>query len=220
MAKDSETSGKALQVVGKIQDTGIDGVGPFKSSVEVAEECLRVSGGDREAAIDRLIRVHVRLASTNGAVTGLGGLITLPVTVTVGVAGYYLVGARLAAGIAYLRGHDVYSEDVRTVVTLCLLGSAGTELLKDIGVTVGTKSLAAAVKKIPGKVLIEINKKVGFRLLTKAGRTGVFNLSKMVPLAGAPIGAVVEATACRAVGKYAKSAFEPVALLSDRRPGS
>ena len=154
--------------------------------------------------------MHVRLASTNGALTGLGGLVALPVTIPVGLAGHYLLGARLAAGVASLRGHDLDSEDVRTAVLLCLLGGAAGETLKEIGVQVGTKSVASVVKQIPGRTLIEINKKVGFRLLTKGGTTGVLNLGKMVPLVGAPIGAAVEGLACRAVGAYAKSVFPAV----------
>ncbi len=51
-------------------------------------------------------------------------------------------------------------------------GTTSTCLIAMIG---GTKSLASAVEQIPGRTLIEINKKVGFRLLTKAGTTGVFN---------------------------------------------
>ncbi len=124
--------------------------------------------------------------------------------------GHYLLGARLAAGIAHLRGHDVDSEDVRTAVLLCLLGGAASETLKEVGIQVGTKSVASVVKQIPGRTLIEVNKKVGFRLLTKGSTTGVLNLGRMVSLVGAPIGAAVEGLACRAVGAYAKSVFPAV----------
>lgn len=140
------TLSKAGELVKRIQNVGIDGVGPFKSAIEVAEECRTSCGGDVEKAVAKLVRVHVRLASTNGALTGLGGLVTLPLTIPVGMAGHYLVGARLAAGIAHLRGYDVHSEDVRTVVLLCLLGGAASEALKEVGIQIGTKSLASVVK--------------------------------------------------------------------------
>jgi hypothetical protein len=91
------------------------------NALEVPEECLAACRGDVEAAARRLVRVHVRLASTNGAVTGLGGLVALPVAIPVGLAGHYLVGARLAAGIAHLRGYDVHSEDVRTASSCACL---------------------------------------------------------------------------------------------------
>jgi hypothetical protein len=141
--------------------------------------------------------------------TSLGGFITMPITVPTGIGGYYLVGARLAAAVAHLRGHDVRSEDVRTAILVVMLGSAGTELLKDVGVEIGTKGLAAALKKVPGTIFIEINKKVGFRLITKAGTKGVINLSKLVPFVGAPVGFAIDSTAMRAVGRYARSSFPP-----------
>lgn len=80
---------------------------------------------------------------------------------------------------------------------------------------IGEKALLAAVRKVPGKALIDINKKVGFRLFTKAGSTGVFNLTKLVPLVGAPIGAAAENVTTRSVSKYAVRNFPPQALAPD-----
>ena len=214
MTETSAGENKALELaqraVTQVLNAGVDGVGPFKGAVEVAEESYKTKNGDVEAAIKHLSRVHIRLAATTGGLTGLGGLITLPITVPVGVGGYYLLGARLAAGIAHLRGHDVNNEDVRTAVLLTMLGSAGTEIIKDAGITISTKGLASALAKVPGKVFIDINKKVGFRLVTKGGTKGVINAGKLVPLIGAPIGATVDGTTMKFVSGYAKSAFPPV----------
>lgn len=209
----------AQRAVTPILNAGVDGAGPFKGSIEVAEESYKTKRGDVEAAIRHLSRVHIRLAATTGGLTGLGGLITLPVTVPVGVGGYYLLGARLAGGVAHLRGHDVHTEDVRTAVLLTMLGSAGTEILKDTGIVIGTKGLAAALAKVPGKVFIDINKKVGFRLVTKGGTKGVINAGKLVPLIGGPIGATIDGTSMKLVSGYAKSAFPlvPRDTAADRR---
>ncbi len=75
------------------------------------------------------------------------------------------------------------------------------------GVELGTKTAMAALKKLPGKALIEINKKVGFRLITKTGTTGVVNLGKLVPFVGGGVGATVNAVGMRTVATYAKSNF-------------
>jgi hypothetical protein len=56
-------------------------------------------------------------------------------------------------------------------------------------------------------VLIEINQKVGFRLFTKFGTKGVVNLSKIVPLAGGGVSAVMNVATKRSVGRYSKSMF-------------
>jgi len=210
----SDVAGKAVQLgekaVHQVLNVGVDGAGPFKGSIAVADEVLQSHGDDIEAAIKHLGRVHIRLAATTGFVTGLGGLITMPVTVPVGIGGYYLLGARLAGGIAHIRGHDVHSEDVRTAVLLTMLGGAGTEILKEAGITISTKGLAAALSKVPGKVFIDINKKVGFRLVTKGGSKGVINAGKLVPFIGGPVGGTIDGLSMRAVNRYAKSAFPAV----------
>jgi hypothetical protein len=200
---------RAQQLSEQVLSRGIGGVGPFKGAVEIADEHLRDSG-ETEQAIRRLIRTHVRLAASSGFVTGLGGLATLPVTLPAGVTGLYLLGARLSAAVAHLRGYDVTAAEVHSAVLVTLLGSAGAEALKKAGVELGTRSATAALCNLPGRVLLEINKKVGYRLLAKFGRTGVVNLGKAVPVVGGAIGAGVDAAACQSIGIYAKAAFPPV----------
>jgi hypothetical protein len=202
--------GLAERFLTQVLNTATAGVGSFKGVPAVAEEVVATSGGDVEAAIDRLIRVHVRLAAATGAVTGLGGLLALPVTLPAGLGGYYLIGGRLASGVAYLRGYDPECEEVQTAVLLIMIGGAAAEVLKTNGVAIGTKGLAVALSKLPGHVLIEINKAVGFRLITKAGSKGVINLGKMVPFVGAPIGGAVDLVSMRAVGRFAKKEFPAV----------
>lgn len=87
----------------RVLDVGIDGVGPFKGAIQVAEEAIKSVDGDERQAVAKLIKIHTRFAATTGAVTGLGGIATLPVSMPVGIGGYYLVGARLAASVAHAR---------------------------------------------------------------------------------------------------------------------
>jgi EcsC protein family len=187
----------------------IHGAGPMKGAVVVAEQHL-ATYPDQEKAIQRLIATHVRLAAASGFLTGLGGVVTLPVAIPASLAGLYVLGARMSAGIAHLRGYDVESEEVRSAVLISLLGSGGTEVLKRTGVEVGKKTTAAAFQRIPGRVLIEINKRIGFRLVTKAGEKGVVNLAKLVPLVGAPVGAAFDGIGCRTIATFAQRIFERV----------
>lgn len=99
------------------------------------------------------------------------------------------------------------------MVLISLLSSSGAALLSEMGVQVAQKSALAAPKKLPGRTLIEINKKVGFRLITKFGEKGVINLGKLVPLAGAPVGAGVNIVTMNSVATYAKRNF-PLTLDS------
>lgn len=201
------------QVADRLIRLGIDGVGPFSDAVTVADEHLIAAGGDREEAVRRVVNTHIRLAAFSGFVTGLGGLLVLPVTVPTSIGGLYLVATRMSAAIAHLRGYDIGTEEVRSAILISLLGSAGASALKKTGIEIGKKSTAAALKKVPGRVLIEINKKVGYRLVTKAGQKGVINLTKAVPLVGGPIGATVDGLSCNAIAEYAMRTFEPQAHL-------
>ena len=70
-----------------------------------------------------------------------------------------------------------------------------------------TKYAKNIIKQVPGKVLIEINKKVGFRLVTKAGEKGVVNLMKFVPLVGGVVGGTIDALFVKNCGETARKTF-------------
>ncbi len=207
---DSTFAALGERLVAQVVELGIRGVGPLSTAVETAEEHLITAGGDREEAIRRLVATHVRLAAVSGFVTGLGGIVTLPVTVPAAMAGMYIIATRMCAGIAHLRGYDVETDEVRSGVLVALLGSAGTAVLRNTGVQIGQRSTAAALERLPGRVLTELNKRVGHQLVTKAGEKGVINLTKLVPLVGGPIGAAVDGVSCKTIAGYAMRTFPPV----------
>lgn len=113
----------------------------------------------------------------------------------------------LAAIYEKIGGYDVRSDQVQTLVYMCLTGTAITDIAKQAGIKIGEKMLIAAVKKIPGNVLIKINQRIGFRLLTKFGEKGVINLGKMVPLAGGVIGGAFDVATTSAIAKNAVKMF-------------
>ncbi|WP_164860609.1 EcsC family protein [Rhodococcus sp. X156] len=202
-----------MVVINKVISIGIDGIGPLSSAREIAEESL-AHHGEVEKAIDRLIATHMRLVGATGFATGVGGAFTMPVTIPADITLLYAYAARCSAGIAHLRGYDVTSEEVRSAVLLSLLGSAGSAVLADIGINVANKTAMAALNKLPGTILIEINKKVGYRLFTKFGTKGAINLVKWIPLAGGGVGSAVNVATMRSIGRYSKSTFTPVSSPS------
>jgi hypothetical protein len=189
-----------------ISDAGINGWGIWPSAQQVAEEYLS-KADSVEDAIDSLIAWRTTYAAGTGFITGLGGIAAMPITIPAGLAASYALGANTAAAIAYLRGYDVCSEQVKTMVLLCLIGKGGEEVLKTAGITIGTKVCQNLIQQIPGRVLIEINKKIGFRLITKAGEKGVVNIMKMVPLVGGVVGATFDGAFVKNCGKTAKTLF-------------
>ncbi len=202
------TENAAIQLINWITERAIDGIPPLCSAENLALEYqIDTSYPDTEERIESLINWETAKNFTSGFITGLGGIITIPVSVPASMGASWIIQARMAAAIAKLAGHDIKSDRVKTFVLLSLVGDACKDVLKDVGIKVGQGFAKAALKNIPGKVLIEINKKVGFRLLTKAGEKGAVNLVKMIPLAGGFIGGAFDGAACRVVGKQAKILF-------------
>ena len=154
----------------------------------------------KEKACKEMLNKQMIKCTTSGVVSGLGGIITLPVAVPANIANVLYVQMRMIACCAYMAGYDLKSDQTQTLVYACLAGVAVNQILKKAGIKLGEKVAIKMVekipgkvlisinKKIPGKVLISINKKIGFRLITKFGNTGIVNLGKLVPGVGAVVG--------------------------------
>jgi hypothetical protein len=199
-------SNRVLKFVNTILSLGVNGFGPYKSATEIADEALGAHG-DREIAISRLIATHRRWVGSSGFATGLGGVAALPIAVPTDITVVYALCARMSAAIAILRGYDINSEEVQSAVLISLLGASAAGALGGLGVEVGTKAALAGLRKLPGRAVIEINKKVGFRLLTKFGTRGSINLVRGIPLVGGGVGAGINLVAINRIAKYSKAIF-------------
>lgn len=196
-------------VVEKILASAIGGVGPLGSAEKLAQDYLDDSSySTNDERVTALIQWETSKNFASGFLTGLGGLTTLPVAIPGALGASWVVQARMSAAIAVIYGHDVYNDRVRTFVLLTLLGEAtAKEVLRQLGIKIGQRVFSRGVQKIPGRILLEINKRVGFRLLTKAGERGVINMTKLLPGVGGLVGGTIDAIACRMVGKTAKRLF-------------
>ncbi len=188
---------------GKVLD-GLPGVS--QSVDELADDYLKKYDTAEDAA-NSLIRFQIAKCGTSGFLTGLGGLITLPVAIPANVSSVLYVQLRMIAAIAKMGGFDIHSDQVQTVVYACLTGTAVADVLKQTGIKIGQKITVSAIDKIPGKVLIAINQKVGFRLVTKFGEKGMVNLVKLVPVAGGVVGGTVDVLATNVIASNAFSIF-------------
>lgn len=158
--------------------------------------------------INSLIRWQNTKAGTSGFLTGLGGLITLPVALPANITTVLYVQIRMIAAIAHMTGLDLRDDRVKSFVFLALCGSATADILKDTGIKFGTKLSMSLIKKyVTKEVITAINKAVGFRLVTKAGSTGIINLTKMVPILGGIIGASFDTFTTNVVGNTARDMF-------------
>jgi uncharacterized protein (DUF697 family) len=160
--------------------------------------------------VDALIRWETSKNFTAGFVTGLGGVLTLPITVPGSVAASWLIQARMAAAIAAIYGHDPRSDKVRTVVLLALVGDASaSRVLKGAGIALGRRAAMSAIERVGGRTLTEINREVGAQLITKTGVKGARGVSKLVPIAGGVVSGAFDAASCQVVGRCAKRLFKP-----------
>lgn len=197
---------KMMQVLDWSYGKAVNGVAGLGSASELAEDYMK-KNGSRIEQVNALIRWQNTKAGTSGFVTGIGGLITLPVAVPVSISSVMYVQVRMIAAIAHIGGHDLHDDRVKSLVYACLTGNAAKDMLKDFGIVVGTKVTTSAVKNISGKTMVAINQKVGFRLITKFGEKGAINLGKAIPLVGGVIGATFDSVTTNAVGNIARDTF-------------
>ena len=188
-------------------DKALQGVLPVEKSIEELAEDYLAKTNSREKAIDKLIGYQTVLCGTNGFITGLGGLLVLPVAIPANVAGVIYVQLRMTATIAYINGYDIYSDQVRTIAYACLTGSSAANILKNMGIKISEKMAVNALKRVPGAILIKINQQVGFRLVTKFGQKGLVNVIKMMPLVGGVVGGVFDTGMTLTIGNIAKKVF-------------
>lgn len=198
---------KMVQILDTCYQKALDGIPMVSESVTELGDYYLNTYATTEKAIEKLIDTQVQKCAISGFLTGLGGLIVLPVAIPANVSSVLYVQLRMIASIAYMNGYDVRHDEVKTMVYLCLVGSSVSDILKGVGIKVGTKVAGNLIKQIPGKVLIQINKAVGVRLLTKYGTKGAINLVKCIPLAGGIVGGGFDYISTRTIGNYAKSTF-------------
>ncbi len=195
-----------MDLLEKCYDMALQGVPGSKNCEDLAKDYLE-KYIDPQVAAKKLVSNQVMKCSTSGFVSGFGGLITLPVTIPANIASVIYIQMRMVAAIAFMGGYDVHSDQVQTLVYLCLVGTTITDIVKSTGVQVANKITMNMLKKLPGTVLTKINQKVGFKLITKFGTKGAINLVKMVPVAGAVVGAGMDFAGTKVIAQKAYDAF-------------
>lgn len=206
MAKNNITESKMMEILDWSYEKAIDGLPGMETVEELAQSYLRKSKSV-DKAIDKFIDWQKAKCATSGFLTGLGGIIALPVAVPANIGSVIYVQTRMVATIAYMKGYNLKDDQVRTFVYVALTGQSSADILKQFGIKAGTKVSNVLIKRIPNEIIKQINKKVGFRLVTKFGEKGVINLGKCIPLVGGVIGGGVDFLGTHKIGKIAKQLF-------------
>lgn len=194
-----------MQVLDWAYEKTVNGIPGQKTIEELAADYLKHD--DVETAISKLITYQTSKAGISGFITGFGGVLVMPLTIPANITSVILVQMRMIATIAYMRGYDLKSDQVQTFVYASLTGTSVADIAKKAGIVIANKMATGAIKKIPGKVLTKINQAVGFRLVTKFGTKGAVNLGKMIPVAGALIGGIIDTASTQIIAKNALKTF-------------
>lgn len=211
---EKEPKGLAKLTVGIIQpllDIGIDGKGPLPSAQHVADTALAKSGGDAEAAIDRIVKSHLAAAGAGGFVTGIGGFATMIVALPANILEFYLVATRMTAALAAVRGYDLSRPHIRSAVLLALVGADADDLLRKAGIPSTSGHLTDMVaEKLPGPALMVLNKAVAFRLVSRVTATTGRVFGRGIPLAGGAISGGMDSYLLKRIADHAREEFPPV----------
>ena len=203
------TEASASKLVKYLLEKGLAGVPPLSSAEHLAIEYLIDQGYENnDERVDSLINWETTKNFTTGFITGLGGVTTFPVSIPSALGASWLIQARMAGAIARIYGHDLHHDPVRTLVLLSLAGDVAKDAMKSAGLHLGDKLSERAMAQVPGRALVEINKRIGIRLLTKAGQRGIVNFAEAVPIVGGVVGGSFDAIVCRAVGRTARTLFK------------
>jgi hypothetical protein len=191
-------------IVRQALDRAIDGIGPLPGAAAAADKRLAEHGGDEKAAIRGLIDTHVRLASIEGFVTNIGGVVVMTLTIPVNVSGLALLQCHMVAAIAHLRGYDLDDPRVRNAVLACMLGQDTVEwLIKKHKLPSSPMAIATAPARDPD-LDARLTAEVTGELLTRvAGKRAIAVVGRRTPVIGGGVGAVADGFSTYQVGRYA-----------------
>ena len=198
---------KMVEILDWTYEKSLNGLPGSLSAQELGDNYLKKNINE-EKAIKSLVKWQLSKTGTSGFLSGLGGFLTLPVTLPLNITSVIYVQMRMIATIAYIRGYDLKDDEFKTMVYMCLTGQSIADAAKSFGINLAVTAGKAQVKKIPGSVLVKINQKVGFRLVTKFGEKGMINLGKAVPAIGGFIGATFDIATTKTIAKIADKNFK------------
>ena len=197
-----------LATLDKVYNLALNGIGVISEPLEQFVSDYVSQYGRTEKAIDKMVSAQKLKLTTSGFITGLGGLITLPIAIPADLASSLYVEMRMIAAIASLRGYDIYSDQVKTLIYACMVGNALGDVIKQAGIKTATQlTVKKLLPKLTREIIVKVNKAVGFRLLTKGGTKGLINVGKVIPFIGGIVGGSFNYFEVAVYAKWAKAMF-------------
>lgn len=205
--------GSAVQrMIDTVRDIGLDGKLTYSSAAEVARKAQRGRARTRpEKAVRRIIRSHRRSVTAAGFLTGLGGVITLPVLLPTNIMEFSIQATRMVGAIAAVRGHDLEDEEVRVRVLATLLGEESGDVLRSLGLgPVAGAAVRGVAGRLPDSPHSAIVQAVGGRVIRRFGLRSARLFGKAIPGLGGVLGAISDRRQLNRIAAAARTGFPPV----------
>lgn len=186
-------------MAGWLYDKAVSGIAGIESAETLAERYLEDAKGDVALAVRNLIHWESIKAGSSGFLSGVGGVVALPVTLPLNVTSVLFLQTRLVAAVACLGRHRLSDERIRALAGLCLCGNAAKALLQDLALQAIDRWTAAMAQQVAEKTAL--------MLATRAGLVTGENLLRLVPLAGGLVSGAVDIATTRTVGQIARTTF-------------
>ena len=210
----AETSpnGAVQRMIDTVRDIGLDGKLTYSSAADVARKAQRGRARKRpEKAVRRIVRRHRRGVTAGGFLTGLGGVVTLPVLLPTNVMEFYIQATRMVGAIAVVRGYELDDEEVRVRVLATLLGEESGDVLSNIGLSPVAGAAARGVAgKLPASPHSAVVSAVGGRLIRRFGLRSARLFGKAIPGLGGVLGAIADRAQLNKIAKAAQRSFPQV----------
>ena len=181
---------------------------------KVSEPAEELAGDylKKHAAADKAAKAFMKnqiaKCTASGFVTGLGGVLTIPVAVPANIASVLYVQLRMVACLAYMGGYDIRSERVKTMMYACLAGVSLNRIIKELGAKMNNEHVDKLLDKIPESSMPTITEKICSQLALKTGaKVGTGTFSRAIPLLGGIVNGALDYVETKALAERAYEMF-------------
>ncbi len=205
----TEPERQAIQMLKKILEMGLDGIGPLSGAKELGDQYINNSSPKgKSEKIARLIKWEQSKNFTSGFLSSLGGIITLPVAVPASLSANWILQTRMVAAMAHIGGFDIDEPPVKVCIALCLLGHKGKDALGENIYEFQNALRENSFKTITKQSVLILNQMIAMRLMQTAAKKGLSRISKAIPVLGGVVGGALDLYSCHETAKFAKELFQ------------
>ncbi|WP_338628408.1 EcsC family protein [Yersinia intermedia] len=155
---------------------------------------------DKVTSASNLILWESTKAATSGFITGLGGAITLPVSIPLNISSILFLQFRMIAAVAIIGGHSVNDPTTRNLIYLCLGGNIAKDILKELC----TRRVISALSDSTAR---HIQQQVTTQLVTRLTTQFTGGITRFIPLIGGVISGGFDYLSTWTVGQLARTIF-------------